>query len=77
MLFITGGVFTPEAADFFERVPNPRLEKPFDAAALRAMVRNLVEDGWGEDDPRGEEEGLDPRGGAAGARSAPHRPPPA
>lgn len=42
MIFVTGGVFTPEATDFLARVPNPRLEKPFDVEALRAMVRDLV-----------------------------------
>jgi signal transduction histidine kinase/CheY-like chemotaxis protein len=74
MLFITGGVFTPDAAAFLARVPNPRLEKPFDVAALQAMVRNLVENGRGDDSPRVAEGGLDPRGDAA-APSARHRPP--
>jgi CheY-like chemotaxis protein len=73
MLFITGGVFTPDAAAFLARVPNPRLEKPFDVAALQAMVRDLVEDDRGDDDPRAEE--GDPRGEAAGAPSSRHRPP--
>jgi CheY-like chemotaxis protein len=73
MLFITGGVFTPDAAAFLARVPNPRLEKPFDVAALQAMVRDLVEDDRGDGDPRAEE--GDPRGEAAGAPSSRHRPP--
>lgn len=38
MVFLTGGAFTPEAADFLERVPNARLEKPFTPAQLRAAV---------------------------------------
>ncbi len=38
MVFLTGGAFTPEAADFLECVPNARLEKPFTLAQLRAAV---------------------------------------
>ena len=37
-IFLTGGAFTDLARDFLERVPNPRLEKPFEPAALRAAV---------------------------------------
>jgi hypothetical protein len=39
MVFVTGGAFTPRAAEFLERVGNPRAEKPLDRAALRALVR--------------------------------------
>jgi CheY-like chemotaxis protein len=42
VIFITGGAFTDAAKDFLERVPNARLDKPFDVAALRAMVDRLV-----------------------------------
>jgi CheY-like chemotaxis protein len=42
VIFITGGAFTDAARDFLERVPNARLDKPFDVAALRAMVDRLV-----------------------------------
>jgi PAS domain S-box-containing protein len=38
MVFLTGGAFAPEAAAFLDRVPNPRLEKPFSPAELRAVV---------------------------------------
>ena len=40
MVFVTGGAFTTRARDFLERVPNPRLSKPFDVDALFAAVRS-------------------------------------
>jgi PAS domain S-box-containing protein len=43
MIFMTGGTFTQEAQAFLNAVPNPRLEKPFETAALRALVRAQVE----------------------------------
>jgi CheY-like chemotaxis protein len=43
MIFMTGGTFTPEAQAFLGAVSNPRLEKPFETAALRALVRAQVE----------------------------------
>ena len=42
MIFMTGGAFTPEARLFLGSVPNARLEKPFDAAALRALIRSRI-----------------------------------
>ena len=42
MVFIPGGAFTPAARDFLERVTNPRVAKPFDAEAMRDLVRRLV-----------------------------------
>jgi CheY-like chemotaxis protein len=42
MVFVTGGAFTMRARDFLERVPNPRLGKPFDMDALFAVVRSFV-----------------------------------
>jgi PAS domain S-box-containing protein len=41
MIFLTGGAFTREAAEFLERVPNARLEKPFSPAQLRMAVARL------------------------------------
>ena len=38
IVFMTGGVFTDGARDFLAGVPNICIEKPFDLAALRAMV---------------------------------------
>jgi PAS domain S-box-containing protein len=41
MVFVTGGAFTQAASEFLERVPNARLEKPIDRAALREVVRRI------------------------------------
>jgi len=41
VVFLTGGAFTPESRDFLERVPNPRLEKPFDIDALFALLEKV------------------------------------
>jgi CheY-like chemotaxis protein len=38
IVFMTGGVFTDGAREFLASVPNACIEKPFDMAALRAMV---------------------------------------
>jgi CheY-like chemotaxis protein len=42
MVFMTGGAFTIRARDFLERVPNARVDKPFDVGALLALVRARV-----------------------------------
>jgi PAS domain S-box-containing protein len=42
MILLTGGAFTPGATEFLQRVPNARLEKPFDPASVLALVRGLV-----------------------------------
>jgi CheY-like chemotaxis protein len=42
MVFMTGGAFTRGARDFLDRVPNRRIDKPFDAESVRAMVHALV-----------------------------------
>jgi len=42
MVFLTGGAFTQSAREFIERVPNQRIEKPFDLKALRTLVNDLV-----------------------------------
>jgi PAS domain S-box-containing protein len=42
MVLLTGGAFTPLASEFLNKVPNARVEKPFDAASLRALIRGLV-----------------------------------
>jgi CheY-like chemotaxis protein len=41
--FVTGGAFSDEARDFVERRPGRTLEKPFEAGALRALVRRLAD----------------------------------
>jgi PAS domain S-box-containing protein len=42
MVFMSGGVFTPAARAFLERVPNQRIEKPFQISALRKLVQQFV-----------------------------------
>ena len=42
MVFMTGGAFTARARDFLQRVPNARVDKPFDVRRLRALVRSQV-----------------------------------
>jgi PAS domain S-box-containing protein len=42
-LFLTGGAFTPRAADFLRSVPHPRLEKPFRFDELQELVRTLLD----------------------------------
>lgn len=37
-IFLTGGAFTAEARDFLRRVPNPCLDKPFDAARIGRIL---------------------------------------
>ena len=42
VVFMTGGVITPNASAFLQSVSNQRLEKPFDCASLVKMVRTRV-----------------------------------
>jgi PAS domain S-box-containing protein len=42
MIFVTGGAFTQGATDFLHEVPNERLEKPFDATSVRALVQRYL-----------------------------------
>ncbi len=41
-VFITGGAFSPGAAEYLARVGNPRLEKPVEVAPLSRMARELM-----------------------------------
>jgi CheY-like chemotaxis protein len=41
LIFLTGGAFSDETRAFLARVPNRRLEKPFEPETLRAMVGEL------------------------------------
>ncbi len=41
-VFVSGGAFTPAAAEFLERVPNPKLAKPFEPSRVRALVQELL-----------------------------------
>jgi PAS domain S-box-containing protein len=38
MVFLSGGAFSPRVRAFLDQVPNPRLGKPFEMQALRAIV---------------------------------------
>jgi len=42
VIFMSGGVFSSTAKAFLESVPNVRLEKPFDAPAIREAVRSVL-----------------------------------
>ena len=42
MVFLSGGAFTAEARAFLDRVHNERMEKPFDTAALRTLIRKRL-----------------------------------
>ena len=41
-IFMTGGSFTASTRDFLERSPNEKIDKPFDLAVLRAVVRSRI-----------------------------------
>ncbi len=43
MIFMTGGAFTPDGAEFIERSTNPVIDKPLDVTALRRAVREMVD----------------------------------
>ncbi len=40
--FMSGGAFLPEADRFLQKVDNPRIDKPFDVAAVRRLVDGLL-----------------------------------
>jgi signal transduction histidine kinase/CheY-like chemotaxis protein len=42
IVFMTGGAFTAQARSFLEAVTNERVEKPFNLATLRALVRRCM-----------------------------------
>ena len=42
VVFMTAGAYTVRAREFLDRIPNPCLEKPFDADTLRALVQRQV-----------------------------------
>jgi hypothetical protein len=43
VIFVTGGAFTSGARDFLNRIENIRVEKPFEAKALRQLVNQQLE----------------------------------
>jgi PAS domain S-box-containing protein len=42
VVFLTGGAFSPRARSFLDEVPNLRLEKPFDQAELKRLVKDRL-----------------------------------
>jgi two-component system, cell cycle sensor histidine kinase and response regulator CckA len=42
IVFVTGGAFTDAANAFLERIPNPRIAKPFEPEELRAAIRRVL-----------------------------------
>jgi hypothetical protein len=46
IVFLTGGAFTARARAFLAEIPNLHMQKPFDAAELKAVVNaRLAESG--------------------------------
>jgi signal transduction histidine kinase/AmiR/NasT family two-component response regulator len=43
VVFLTGGAFSPAAREFLDRVPSPRLDKPFKSEDLLAIVEEVAE----------------------------------
>ena len=41
-IFLSGGAFTGKVSAFLERVPNARLEKPFEPSALREVLARVL-----------------------------------
>ncbi|HZP12282.1 MAG TPA: response regulator [Nevskiaceae bacterium] len=39
MIFLTGGSLNTSVRDFLDRVPNPRLEKPFELGSLMTLIK--------------------------------------
>ena len=42
IVFLTGGAFTPAAQDFLDQVANPRVEKPFETAAILDIINERL-----------------------------------
>lgn len=42
VIFVTGGAFSPQARSFLDRVPNLRIEKPFDVKVLQSLVEKFL-----------------------------------
>src|SRR5205085_1453583 len=41
-VFMTGGAFTARLQSFLDRVPNPRLQKPFPISALEDLIGSVT-----------------------------------
>jgi CheY-like chemotaxis protein len=44
-VFVTGGAFTPVAAEFLQSISNPRVEKPFARATLLGAIQLVTRPG--------------------------------
>jgi CheY-like chemotaxis protein len=42
LVFMTGGVFNQRTQEFLDRIPNERIDKPFDMGALLQLIRRRV-----------------------------------
>jgi CheY-like chemotaxis protein len=42
IVFLTGGAFTASAREFLERIPNRRIDKPFEPKELQRLVNELI-----------------------------------
>jgi DNA-binding NtrC family response regulator len=70
IVFMTGGVFTPEAERFVLTVSNPRIEKPFNLKAVERLLNNAAGRRTREAQGPASESGL-PEGSAVGSSSGP------
>jgi CheY-like chemotaxis protein len=68
MVFLTGGAYTEDARAFLARVPNARLDKPFEPTALRQVVTRALADaaerGAGPDERSDRAPGRSPGAGS-------------
>jgi CheY-like chemotaxis protein len=51
MVFLTGGAFTLRARAFLDRVPNPRMDKPFEIPKLLAAIAKAMRHSAGRPGP--------------------------
>lgn len=42
LVFMTGGVFNQRTQEFLDKIPNERVDKPFDMGALQDLIRRYV-----------------------------------
>lgn len=46
MIFMTGGTFTPKAAQFVSSIPNPTIDKPFSVETVQEIIRQVASGTW-------------------------------
>ena len=42
MVFMTGGTFTPKAAQFVATIPNYTIDKPFSIEAIQSIIKEVA-----------------------------------